>query len=93
MKILNLNTMCRVTLTVNGAQAYREHFKYTPMEFQPLKEPVQVGSVLTRPLWSLMRIFGSEMSAGLPVLFEGNKIEVEEGIKAIDSPDPLPIQL
>jgi hypothetical protein len=30
-----------------------------------------------RPLWSLMRIFGRDMSAGLPVLFEDNKIEIE----------------
>ena len=77
MKVLGLNTMCRVTLTVHGARVYREHFYLTPLEFQPLREPVQVGSVLMHPLWSLMRIFGRDMSAGLPVLFEDNKIEIE----------------
>lgn len=74
--VININTICKVTLTKHGAEHYnRIHAflgKHAPAE---KKE----GDILEEELWSVMNDFGEVLYMGnnnLP--FQNNSIEISE---------------
>lgn len=72
--IINLNNICRVTLTDFGARHYNYwHYPFGKKAPPELKE----GEILTAELWQVMQIFGETMFNGIDkVPFRDNKIEI-----------------
>lgn len=75
---LNLNELCRVTLTQRGAEVWNEFesqfvgLHYTTPKFK------QAGDVLKESLWHLFQVFGSSIHMGCQVPFEKCEIIVGE---------------
>jgi len=80
---VNLNSQCTVVLTASGMKHYREfHEKLFETMSNAYRDKLMStllqSNTIKEPLWWLMSVFGDLMYAGLPpLMFEGNKIQIE----------------